>query len=86
MKLGRGLAVLILLLFLPLLSRLMAGILAWIGGCRAEPGATAACLIGGTDWGGVIGWLAAVGWVAMVSLPLAGILVIIAIFGRKERA
>lgn len=85
MKLGRGLAIVVALLFLPLASRLLAGLIAWIGGCRAEPGSTAACLTGGTDWGHVIGWLAAAGWVALVTLPLAGILVIAALFGRRER-
>ena len=84
MKLGRGLTLLVALMFLPLLSRILAGALVAIGGCRAEPGSTAACLIGGADWGRVIGWLAAFGWLAVVSLPLAGILVAIAVLQPRK--
>lgn len=86
MKFGRGLALLVAVLFLPLISRLVAGLLVWIGDCRAEPGSTAACMIGGADWGQAIGWLAAFGWLALVSLPLAGILIIVAVMQPRRRS
>ena len=85
MKLGRGLTIVVVLLFLPLLSRILASVIGWIGGCRAAAEPTATCLIGGTDWAGVLGWLAAVGWLALVTLPLAGIL-ILAVLLRKRTA
>lgn len=83
LKLGRSLGVIVAVLFLPLMARLVAMLIAWVAGCEAAAEATAACLLGGTDWSGVIGGLAALGWLALFSMPLAGGLVLLAVLQMR---
>ena len=77
---------LILLMLLPAISRLLAGLVASINGCRIAEGSTAACLIGGADWGAALRTMTAIGWLAMFTVPIAALLVIVVVVQLVKEA
>jgi hypothetical protein len=80
-KKGRGVtiafvvsAVIILLFALaPVLSALLAGMIANASGCALDEGGVHPCLIGGIDYGETLSVMFVSGWFGFVTLPLGAL-------------
>ena len=64
------LAVLLLLIALaPVISVVVAGMLANANGCALDEGSVHPCLIAGADWGEALYTMGVAGWLALATLP-----------------
>ncbi len=61
---------------LPVLSVLLAGLIASINGCRLDEGSAHVCMVWGRDIGGVLYTMTVIGWLGLISglLVIAGLL------------
>ena len=57
---------------LPLGSVLLSYAIADGNGCELNEGSVHSCMIGGTDWGEGLYFMAMMGWLMLLSLPLGG--------------
>lgn len=67
-----GFAVIVLLAVWPLVSVLISASIAESHGCRLDEGSAHACIVWGSDWGGVLYTMAVMGWLMLATLPLGG--------------
>ena len=66
------LAVIALFALGPVLSVVIAGVIAETNGCVVNEGSINPCLVAGVDMGGTLYGLFVMGWLALATLPLGG--------------
>lgn len=64
---------------LPILSMLIAVVIAGVSGCALDEGSVHPCLVLGIDLGTLLYSMAVFGWFVMFTVPLAGIALLIVI-------
>ncbi|MDB5225150.1 MAG: putative rane protein [Candidatus Adlerbacteria bacterium] len=57
----------------PVIVLLIAIVMAVANGCQLSEAAAYPCLIGGIDFGGLLGMMAMTGWLALFSVPVGGL-------------
>jgi len=57
----------------PILSALLAGMIADYHGCALDEGGVHPCLIGGADYGETLSVMFVLGWFGLVTLPLGAL-------------
>ncbi len=58
---------------LPIISVLIAGLIAGANGCVLNESGVNRCLIGGADWGEFLAGMGVAGWFAFFTLPLGAL-------------
>ncbi len=71
----RILALVAAIALLPLLGLLVTALLAGVLGCEVNESGPTACMMMGTDIGGVLSGMLTVGWFGLVTIPLLMLLV-----------
>ncbi|MCB4769706.1 hypothetical protein LGR54_13900 [Ancylobacter sp. Lp-2] len=71
-----GLLVIVFLALAPLLSALLAGLIANLAGCRLDEGSVHPCIIAGRDVGEPLYTMGVLGWLSLATLPAGGILLL----------
>ena len=67
------LAILIIVIgLLPLFGVVFADTVANLNGCTLNEGTVHVCMVGGSDWGGLLYALFVLAWLLLATLPLAG--------------
>ncbi|WP_417243083.1 hypothetical protein [Celeribacter sp.] len=69
----------ILMCLSPVAAILWASNFAAKHGCRLDEASAYACMVNGQDWGGTLGAAFLSGWLLLITLPAAGLFVIILI-------
>lgn len=72
-----SLALILLVMFAPVLSVLFASALAAAGGCTLNEAGTSSCVLFGADIGGLLNRLFVSGWYVLLTLPV-GVLALLA--------
>jgi hypothetical protein len=64
-----ALSLIVLIGFSPFISVCIAGAIADAHGCRLDEAAIYPCIIGGRDWGGLLGTMSLMGWAGLITIP-----------------
>lgn len=65
--------VIVLFALIPVLSALLASMIAGANGCALDEGGVHPCMIGGTDYGETLSVMFVSGWFGLVTLPLGAL-------------
>lgn len=65
--------VILVFAFAPLISAMLAGMIANAHGCALDEGSVHPCLIGGTDYGETLSFMFVLGWFGLVTMPIGAL-------------
>lgn len=68
-----AIAAIIVFAALPILSLVIAAVIAGVLGCDLDEGSIHACLVLGLDLGGLLYFMGVAGWMAMFTVPIAAL-------------
>jgi hypothetical protein len=70
-------AAILLFALAPILSAMLAGLIARTNGCALDEGGVHPCLIGGTDYGETLSVMFVSGWFGLITLPIGALAAIV---------